>query len=119
MRISAILTVVLGTALVNTAFAAKFETVQRDRVNLLSVNRKADKCERKYPLISNGAQQIAYAFQQYGISPDLTPPPPDYLEVSITAFSLLHVTNGLSYINFYEFRLISRIFITVNRILEM
>lgn len=41
-----------------------------------------DGCKREYPLTSKNPQQVPYAFNRYAISPILTKPPADFLEVS-------------------------------------
>lgn len=40
-----------------------------------------DQCKREYPKSPENLQQVPFAFNRYGISPKLTPPPPEYLEV--------------------------------------
>lgn len=46
------------------------------------VHPEFDNCKRKYPLTPRNAQHVSYAFNRYGISPELTPPPHEYAEVS-------------------------------------
>lgn len=41
-----------------------------------------DGCKRNYPLTPRNRQQIPFAFRRYGISPNLTEPPEEYVDVS-------------------------------------
>lgn len=51
--------------------------------HIIGPNEENDGCKRQYPLTPNKVQQVPLAFNQYGISPALTAPPPGYVDVSI------------------------------------